>query len=81
MLGASVHRGLGSEEDGDGDHETCGVVWRVLGLPMRVATHPGLWAIFGAHMAFNFGAYYMTDWNPSTFPFPKRAPSLSERLH
>jgi hypothetical protein len=34
---------------------------------MRVATHSGLWAIFGAHMAFNFGAYYMTNWNPTYY--------------
>lgn len=38
-----------------------------LGIPLRLAFHPGLWAIFVAHMAFNFGAYYMTNWNPTYY--------------
>ena len=34
-------------------------LWRVLGLPKRVALNSGVWAVFGAHLAFNFGAYYV----------------------
>ena len=32
-----------------------------------VALHPGVWAVFVAHIAFNFGAYYMTNWNPTYY--------------
>jgi len=39
----------------------------VLGMPVAVAMHPGLWAVFLAHIAFNFGAYYMTNWNPTYY--------------
>ena len=28
---------------------------------------PGVWAVFVAHIAFNFGAYYMTNWNPTYY--------------
>ena len=38
-----------------------------VGLPWAVATHGGLWAVFGAHMAFNFGAYYLTNWSPTYY--------------
>jgi len=38
-----------------------------LGIPFRLALHPGLWAVFVAHIAFNFGAYYMTNWNPTYY--------------
>jgi len=40
---------------------------RVIGLPLSVALHPGLWAVFICHIAFNFGAYYMTNWNPTYY--------------
>lgn len=40
---------------------------RVFGLPFRVATHPGVWAVFIAHMAFNFGAYYLTNWSKTYY--------------
>merc|ERR1712139_424288 len=26
--------------------------------------HPALWAIFSAHIAFNYGAYFITNWSP-----------------
>ena len=29
----------------------------LLGMPRRVALHPGVWAVFAAHAAFNFGAH------------------------
>jgi len=40
---------------------------RVVGMPSAVALHGGLWAVFGAHMAFNFGAYYLTNWSPTYY--------------
>lgn len=40
---------------------------KLLGMPSRVALHPGVWAVFVAHIAFNFGAYYMTNWNPTYY--------------
>ena len=36
----------------------------VLGIPNVLLKHPALWAIFGAHMAFNYGAYFITNWSP-----------------
>jgi MFS family permease len=38
-----------------------------IGMPWAVALHPGLWAVFLAHMAFNFGAYYLTNWSPTYY--------------
>eukprot|EP00957_Ditylum_brightwellii_P079460 6042555-Ditylum_brightwellii.AAC.1 len=32
-----------------------------------MAIHRGLWAIFIAHIAFNFGAYYLTNWSPTYY--------------
>ena len=40
-----------------------GLCYKIVGMPFHVATSPGLWAVFGAHMAFNFGAYYLTNWS------------------
>ena len=36
---------------------------------MQALSHTvaGVWAVFFAHMAFNFGAYYMTNWNPTYY--------------
>ena len=39
----------------------------LIGMPYSVAFHPGLWALFAAHMAFNFGAYYLTNWSPTYY--------------
>ena len=38
-----------------------------IGLPWAMVRHPGLWAIFVAHIAFNFGAYYLTNWSPQYY--------------
>lgn len=38
-----------------------------IGMPWRMARHPGLWAIFICHIAFNFGAYYLTNWSPQYY--------------
>ena len=32
-----------------------------IGMPWAMARHPGLWAVFICHIAFNFGAYYLTN--------------------
>ena len=40
-----------------------GLCYQIVGMPFHVATSAGLWAVFGAHMAFNFGAYYLTNWS------------------
>merc|ERR1712096_595806 len=36
----------------------------LFGMPNFLLKHRGLWAIFGAHMAFNYGAYFITNWSP-----------------
>ena len=38
-----------------------------IGMPWAVAAHRGLWAVYCAHMAFNFGAYYLTNWSPTYY--------------
>jgi len=38
-----------------------------IGLPFAMAKHSGLWAIFICHIAFNFGAYYLTNWSPTYY--------------
>ncbi|CAK9089656.1 unnamed protein product [Durusdinium trenchii] len=38
-----------------------------LGMPWAVAIHPSLWAIFFAHIAFNYGVYYLTNWSPTYY--------------
>jgi sugar phosphate permease len=38
-----------------------------IGIPWKMARHPGLWAIFICHIAFNFGAYYLTNWSPTYY--------------
>jgi ACS family sodium-dependent inorganic phosphate cotransporter len=40
---------------------------RIFGIPVAIAFHPGVWAVFFAHMAFNFGAYYLTNWSPTYY--------------
>lgn len=35
----------------------------ILGMPFSLIMHPACWAIFVSHMAFNYGAYFMTNWN------------------
>mmetsp|Transcript_57267 Transcript_57267/g.186185 ORF Transcript_57267/g.186185 Transcript_57267/m.186185 type:complete len:509 (-) Transcript_57267:61-1587(-) len=52
-----------------------------LGIPLRLALHPGLWAIFFAHIAFNFGAYYMTNWNPTYYAEVLRVPAAEAKYH
>ena len=58
-----------------------GGVWRVLGLPRHVALSPGVWAVFLAHMAFNFGAYYMTNWNPTYYSEVLGLTAAQARIH
>eukprot|EP00755_Sulcionema_specki_P008914 Sspe_Gene.6113::Locus_2048_Transcript_1_1_Confidence_1.000_Length_1217::g.6113::m.6113 len=33
-------------------------------FPAKIIFHPSVLAIFFCHMAFNFGAYFVTNWNP-----------------
>jgi len=51
----------------NGAKEESSFFTNVIGMPRHVALHPGLWAVFGAHMAFNFGAYYLTNWSPTYY--------------
>ncbi|CAE7827991.1 PHT4 [Symbiodinium necroappetens] len=39
----------------------------LLGMPVAVALHHSLWAVFFAHIAFNYGAYYLTNWSPTYY--------------
>jgi len=37
---------------------------RSTGMPLRLWFHPSLWAIFTAHMAFNYGGYFQSSFSP-----------------
>jgi len=52
-----------------------------IGLPWGVALHSGLWAVFLAHMAFNFGAYYLTNWSPTYYKDVLGVPPAEAYLH
>mmetsp|Transcript_3157 Transcript_3157/g.7297 ORF Transcript_3157/g.7297 Transcript_3157/m.7297 type:complete len:504 (+) Transcript_3157:76-1587(+) len=39
----------------------------LLGMPVAVGLHQSLWAVFFAHIAFNYGAYYLTNWSPTYY--------------
>lgn len=39
----------------------------LLGVPIKFLYHPALWAIFFAHVTFNYGAYMITNWNPTYY--------------
>jgi len=52
-----------------------------LGLPFAVATHSGLWAVFIAHIAFNYGAYYLTNWSPTYYADVLKVPPAEAKLH
>ena len=41
----------------------------------------GVWAVFFAHMAFNFGAYYMTNWNPTYYVEALGLTAAQARIH
>jgi len=61
------------------DDKTESTGW--LGLPVRLALHPGLWAVFWAHIAFNFGAYYLTNWSPTYYAEVLGVPPAQAKLH
>lgn len=52
-----------------------------LGMPPRLLLQPGLWAVFLAHIAFNFGAYYMTNWNPTYYAEVLHVAPSDAKLH
>jgi len=52
-----------------------------VGLPWSVARHSGLWAVFLAHMAFNFGAYYLTNWSPTYYKDVLGVPPAQAYVH
>ena len=49
------------------EEEELSLFARIVGVPWNIARHPGLWAVFVSHMAFNFGAYYLTNWSPTYY--------------
>jgi len=60
FLQANIPRSNGKSSESDGSSG-------LLGMPPAVALHPGLWAVFFAHIAFNYGAYYLTNWSPTYY--------------
>lgn len=46
-----------------------------------MAFHSGVWAVFVCHIAFNFGAYYMTNWNPTYYNEVLGVSSSDAKLH
>eukprot|EP01062_Namystynia_karyoxenos_P025818 TRINITY_DN2022_c1_g1_i1.p1 TRINITY_DN2022_c1_g1~~TRINITY_DN2022_c1_g1_i1.p1 ORF type:complete len:461 (+),score=171.16 TRINITY_DN2022_c1_g1_i1:97-1479(+) len=52
-----------------------------IGMPARLLIHPAIWAIFAPHMAFNFGAYFMTNWNPTYYADVLRMDPSEAKYH
>ena len=46
-----------------------------------MAFHSGVWAVFVCHIAFNFGAYYMTNWNPTYYSEVLGLTAAQARIH
>lgn len=67
--------------NGDGGKTAGGLFEKLVGLPLAVAVHPGLWAVFVTHVAFNFGAYYMTNWNPTYYTDVLRMSPAAAKYH
>ena len=72
--------GAAAADDG-GDDGDEGAFARLSGVPPRVAFHPGVWAVMISHMAFNFGAYYMTNWNPTYYSEVLGLTAAQARIH
>ena len=49
-----------SSPSNKGTDEAIHPLWRVL-------LHPAIFAVFFAHMAFNYGAYFLTNWSPTYY--------------
>lgn len=77
FLSEHVPKASKSVQKESADVESAG--W--LGIPPRLLLHPGLWAVFVAHVAFNFGAYYMTNWNPTYYADVLRVPPAEAKFH
>jgi sugar phosphate permease len=75
-----ARRGAPGAADGDDDGDE-GAFARLSGVPPRVAFHPGVWAVMLAHVAFNFGAYYMTNWNPTYYSEVLGLTAAQARIH
>lgn len=69
------------EKDASPSSSTTGEPVGWLGLPNRLLLHPGMWAVFIAHIAFNFGAYYMTNWNPTYYAEVLKIPPEDAKYH
>lgn len=52
-----------------------------LGMPASKLQHPALWAIFLPHIAFNYGAYFMTNWNPTYYKDVLQLSPSDMRVH
>jgi len=50
-------------------------------MPAELLLHPALWAIFGAHIAFNFGGYFLTNWSPTYYSEVLLMAPAAARLH
>ncbi|CAE7611502.1 PHT4 [Symbiodinium natans] len=63
FLEANVPKQKPKSKDQQQDQDGSGL----LGMPLALALHQGLWAVFFAHIAFNYGAYYLTNWSPTYY--------------
>jgi hypothetical protein len=39
----------------------------ILGIPLKILFKPGLLAVFAAHVGFNYGFYFLTNWSPTYY--------------
>lgn len=69
------------DKDAEGDKDSRGDSPGFLGIPYAVAVHSGLWAVFIAHIAFNYGAYYLTNWSPTYYAEVLKVPPAEAKYH
>eukprot|EP00933_Yihiella_yeosuensis_P019215 TRINITY_DN15581_c0_g1_i1.p1 TRINITY_DN15581_c0_g1~~TRINITY_DN15581_c0_g1_i1.p1 ORF type:complete len:515 (-),score=95.66 TRINITY_DN15581_c0_g1_i1:73-1566(-) len=53
----------------------------LLGIPNRLVLHKGMWAVFIAHMSFNFGAKYLTNWSPTYYAEVMKMSAADAKYH
>jgi MFS family permease len=76
------NKSFGADADADGGATASAPLFeRIVGMPAAVALHPGVWAVFIAHMAFNFGAYYLTNWSSTYYKDVLGVPPSRAYIH
>jgi len=71
----------GKEPPVSGGKAKAGPEGGILGMPFSLFMHPACWAIFVSHMAFNYGAYFMTNWNSEYYEKVLNLSPVAAQIH